>query len=42
LTLAIAVAAFSTSTFAQDDKAITPAPDKEKTEKSFRHGGHKG
>jgi Spy/CpxP family protein refolding chaperone len=41
LTLAVAVAAFSTITFAQDDKAVTPAPEKEKAEKPF-HRGHKG
>lgn len=41
LTLAIAVAAFSTVTFAQEDKAVAPAPDKEKAEKPY-HRGHKG
>ena len=42
ITLAIAVAALSTFTFAQDSKPVTPAPDKEKTERSFHHGDHKG
>ncbi len=48
LTVAIAIFAVSTFTFAQDDKAAAPAPDKEKTEKHFKgegrgfgkHGGH--
>jgi Spy/CpxP family protein refolding chaperone len=39
-TAALAIAAFSTITFAQDDKAVTPAPDKEKAERQFRHGDH--
>ena len=42
LTLAIAVAALSTFTFAQDDNAATPAPAREKAEKWARGGGHKG
>jgi periplasmic protein CpxP/Spy len=50
LTVAIAVFAFSTFTLAQENKATTPAPEKEKTEKHFkgkghgfgRHGGERG
>lgn len=42
ISAAIAIAAFSTFTLAQDDKAVTPAPDKAKTERSFHHGDHKG
>ncbi len=45
LTVAIAVFAFSTFTLAQQDKAATPAPDKEKAEKYHKgegHGMHKG
>ena len=40
LTVAIAIFAVSTFTFAQDDKAATPAPDKEKTERPFKGEGH--
>ena len=39
LTVAVAVFAFSTFTLAQDDKAATPAPDKEKAEKHFKGEG---
>jgi Spy/CpxP family protein refolding chaperone len=45
LTVAAAVFAFSTFTLAQDDKAKTAAPDKEKAEKHFKgqgRGMHKG
>lgn len=45
LTVAAAVFAFSTFTLAQDDKATTPAPDKEKAEKHFKREGrgmHRG
>lgn len=45
LTVAAAVFAFSTFTLAQDNKATTPASDKEKTEKHFKgegRGMHKG
>ena len=41
LTVAVAVAAFSTFTLAQDDRATAPAPDKDKAEKHFRGEGHK-
>ncbi len=49
-TAAIAVAAFSTFTFAQNDKASVPAPDKDKAERPFHRGdrqkgegfGHRG
>lgn len=48
LTVAITVFAFSTFTLAQDNKAATPAPDKDKAERPFKgegrefgkHGGH--
>ena len=40
LTVAIAVFAFSTFTLAQEDKAATPAPEKDKAEKYSK--GHKG
>lgn len=46
LTVALAVFALSTFTLAQDDKAATPAPEKDKAEKHFKghgfgkHGGH--
>ena len=39
LTVAIAVFAFSTFTLAQDNKATTPSPDKEKVEKHSRGEG---
>ena len=39
LTVAIAVVAFSTFTLAQDEKATTPAPDKEKAGKHFKGEG---
>ena len=45
LTVAVAVFAFSTFTLAQEDKAATPAPDKEKAEKHWKgegRGMHKG
>ncbi|MBK8465528.1 MAG: Spy/CpxP family protein refolding chaperone [Chloracidobacterium sp.] len=41
LTVAVAVFAFSTFTLAQEDKAATPAPEKDKAEKHFKdHKGH--
>ena len=40
LTVAVAVFTFATFTLAQDDKAATPAPEKDKAEKHFK--GHKG
>lgn len=39
MTVAVAVFAFSTVTFAQDEKATTPAPEKEKAEKRFKGEG---
>jgi len=41
LTVVIAVVALSTFTFAQEDKATTPTPEKDKAEKHFKgHNGH--
>jgi len=37
---AVAIAAFATFSFAQDSKAVTPPPDKDKAERGFRHGDH--